>query len=185
MSAESWSWKGKKHDWNYWLCSGCTDREIGYYRNQAQRLATCSWYITLCICRCFYPNWLILIAIHFISNVFPGNQTHAEQEHMLSLLLKWWRRFETLFHLSIYQKWLFNQKEKIVCNYNTDYTSDFCSYNNRCIINQSPYGWLAAECFCRRVDELWIKQTDARFIWDRLVIRNIIFCYWNKKNIVD
>ncbi len=71
----------KKHDWNYWLCSGCTDREIWYYRKQAQRLATCSWCITLCICRCFYPNWLILIAIHFISNVFPGNQTHAEQEH--------------------------------------------------------------------------------------------------------
>lgn len=71
----------KKHDWNYWFCSGCTDREIGYYRKQAQRLATCSWYITLCIGRCFYPNWLILIAIHFISNVFPGNQTHAEQEH--------------------------------------------------------------------------------------------------------
>ncbi len=71
----------KKHDWNYWLCSGCTDREIWYYRKQAQRLATCSWCITLCICRCFYPNWLILLAIHFISNVFPGNQTHAEQEH--------------------------------------------------------------------------------------------------------
>ncbi len=163
MSAESWSWKEKKHDWNYWFCSGCTDREIGYYRKQAQRLATCSWYITLCIGRCFYPNWLILIAIHFISNVFPGNQTHAEQEHTCwALIAQVVTQVQDLIsHLHLPKMTIQSERKKIVCNYNTDYTSGFCTYNNRCIINQSPYGWLAAQWFCHRVDELWIKQTDV------------------------
>lgn len=176
--------KKNGHDWNYWYDSDCADSN-----GLLQETSTVFNHMLLTqsimhLADTFISNWLVL-KLYIVSVMCSlAINPYCTGTHTLSLNCSCgWCRFETLFHVSTYQKWLFSQKEKILFDYNTDYTSDFCSYNNRCIINQSSYGWLAARWFSRRQMNFGFNRLMSGLIWDWFVIRNLIFAIWQRKKL--